>query len=590
MVKLRGMQQRLALYMFLPVALLLAGMGIIGFIYARNILVAQWGEAATLKLQRAAHNVDMRLGKAKEWLKMFHTADDNPYAGYIHELVIKQLEELDGVARVSLTWTDAGRPLAVAKRGLIPMLKGSSLNVTLPRYDSLVANKTVTLASDLKTETNRTVGKLEVVLSFDYLIDTILASGWWQSDQAYLVDDSGNILSSAGPDDRRRLNDNSTSLELKTLKAMKEKPYGTVVGRGFLDTDVSGFYKLKEAPWTLIMIAPGKQIFSSIIRFRLYYFITATTFILFILLLIRLALFRSIFSIKALSASAKRVAGGDFVTLEPSKKKDEVGDLIHSFNTMVMQLEERIRLKEAMDLAMGVQQSLLPQKPIQSDNLDVAGQSIYCDETGGDYFDYFQFPVQGAGKVGFAVGDVVGHGISAALLMTTVRAFIRSQMSQSGDLARKVGNVNQLLCLDTFESSDFMSLFLLVIDSVKKELTWVRAGHDPAFIYDPSNGSINELQGRGTVLGIDAGWKFEEYKRAGWSEGQIVVIGTDGIWETENPQSEKFGKFRLRQIIRQHSQFSAQEILTAITEALAAFRDTAPQDDDVTLVVVKARS
>jgi sigma-B regulation protein RsbU (phosphoserine phosphatase) len=590
MVKLRGMQQRLALYMFLPVALLLAGMGIIGFIYARNILVAQWGEAATLKLQRAAHNVDMRLGKAKEWLKMFHTADDNPYAGYIHELVIKQLEELDGVARVSLTWTDAGRPLAVAKRGLIPMLKGSSLNVTLPRYDSLVANKTVTLASDLKTETNRTVGKLEVVLSFDYLIDTILASGWWQSDQAYLVDDSGNILSSAGPDDRRRLNDNSTSLELKTLKAMKEKPYGTVVGRGFLDTDVSGFYKLKEAPWTLIMIAPGKQIFSSIIRFRLYYFITATTFILFILLLIRLALFRSIFSIKALSASAKRVAGGDFVTLEPSKKKDEVGDLIHSFNTMVMQLEERIRLKEAMDLAMGVQQSLLPQKPIQSDNLDVAGQSIYCDETGGDYFDYFQFPVQGAGKVGFAVGDVVGHGISAALLMTTVRAFIRSQMSQSGDLARKVGNVNQLLCLDTFESSDFMSLFLLVIDSVKKELTWVRAGHDPAFIYDPSNGSINELEGRGTVLGIDAGWKFEEYKRAGWSEGQIVVIGTDGIWETENPQSEKFGKFRLRQIIRQHSQFSAQEILTAITEALAAFRDTAPQDDDVTLVVVKARS
>jgi len=590
MIKLKGMQQRLALYMFLPVALLLAGMGAFGFIYARNILIAQWGEAATLKLQRAAHNVDMRLGKAKEWLKMFHTADDNPYAGYIHELVIKQLEEMDGVARVSLTWTDAGRPLAVAKRGLIPMLKGSSLNVTLPRYDSLVANKTVTLASDLKTETNRTVGKLEVVLSFDYLIDTILASGWWQSDQAYLVDDSGNILSSAQPDDRRRLDEVSTSLELSTLKAMKEKSYGTVVGRGFFDTDVSGFYQLKEAPWTLIMIAPGKQIFSSVIQFRLYYFITGTVFILTILLLIRLALARTVFSIKALSDTANKVARGDFVTLAPSKTKDEVGELINSFNTMVLQLEERIRLKEAMDLAMEVQQNLLPQKPLQTDNLDIAGKSIYCDETGGDYFDYFQFPSQGPGKVGFAVGDVVGHGISAALLMTTVRAFIRSQMAQSSGLDQKVADVNQLLCLDTFESCDFMTLFLLVIDSVKKELTWVRAGHDPAFIYDPSNGSINELEGRGTVLGIDSDWKFEEYKRAGWSEGQIVVIGTDGIWETENPQSEKFGKFRLRQIIRQHSQFSAQEILKAITESLTAFRDTAPQDDDVTLVVVKARS
>jgi sigma-B regulation protein RsbU (phosphoserine phosphatase) len=82
MIKLRGLQQRLALYMFLPVAILLAGMGIAGFIYARNILIIEWGEAATLKLQRAAHNVDMRLGRAKEWLKMFHTTGDNPYFYY----------------------------------------------------------------------------------------------------------------------------------------------------------------------------------------------------------------------------------------------------------------------------------------------------------------------------------------------------------------------------------------------------------------------------------------------------------------------------------------------------------------------------
>ena len=590
MIKLSGLQQRLALYMFLPVAVLLAGMGAAGFIYARNILIAQWGEAATLKLQRAAHNVDMRLGRAKEWLKMFHTADDNPYAGYIHELVIKQLEELDGVARVNLTWTDTRRPLTVAKRGLVPLRKGSTLSVTPPRYDSLVANKTVALSSDLKTETNRTVGKLEVVLRFDHLIDTILASGWWQSDQAYLVDDAGNILSSARTDNRQRLSEKASALELKTLAAMKEKSHGTIVGRGFFDTDVSGFYKLQEAPWTLIMVAPGKQVFSSIIRFRWIYFFTATGFILVILYLIRLALARTVFSIRALSETAKKVARGDFVTLAPAGKKDEVGELIDSFNTMVLQLEERIRLKEAMDLAVEVQQNLLPQKPLQTENLDIAGQSIYCDETGGDYFDFFQFPALGPGKVGVAVGDVVGHGISAALLMTTVRAFIRSQMAQPGNLSQKTISINRLLWLDTFESCDFMTLFLLVIDSVKKELTWVRAGHDPAMLYDPSSGSIVELQGRGTALGIKADYTFEEHKYGRWSQGQVLVIGTDGIWETENPHSEKFGKFRLRQIIRQHNQFSAQEILSAITEALAAFRDTAPQNDDITLVVVKARS
>jgi sigma-B regulation protein RsbU (phosphoserine phosphatase) len=255
---------------------------------------------------------------------------------------------------------------------------------------------------------------------------------------------------------------------------------------------------------------------------------------------------------------------------------------------MVVQLEERIRLKDAMNLAMEVQQNLLPQKPLQFKNMDIVGKSIYCDETGGDYFDFFQFPALGPGKVGIAVGDVVGHGISAALLMTTVRAFLRSEMAKPGGLDQKLADVNQLLYLDTFESCDFMTLFLMVIDSNKRELRWVRAGHDPAIVYDPSSNSIYELNGRGSVLGIDPDWTFEEYKHSEWSDGQIIVIGTDGIWETENPHAEKFGKFRLHQIIRQHSQFSSLEILDAITNALEAFRGTAPQSDDVTLVVVKA--
>jgi phosphoserine phosphatase RsbU/P len=589
MKKLSGLQQRLALYMFFPVAMLLAGMGTVGFIYAKNSLLTQWGEAANLKLQRAAHQVDMRLGRAKEWLKMFHTADGNPDTHYIHELVIQQLREVDGVARVDLTWTDSRRPLEIAKRGRLPFRGSSHLKITPPRYDGIVENNTISLVSDLKSETGRTVGKLEVVLRFEYLVDTILASGWWQSDQAYLVEDSGKILTSAKSENRRELGDNNKDLELKTLTAMQEKPYGTVISSGFFPSEVSGFYRLKEAPWTLIMIAPGKQILSSIIQFRLYYFITGTAFIFIILLLIKLTMGRTVSSIKALSDTANRVARGDFVTLTPTKSKDEVGELIHSFNTMVVQLEERIKLKDAINLAMEVQQNLLPQKPLQIKNMDIVGKSIYCDETGGDYFDFFQFPELGEGRVGIAVGDVVGHGISAALLMTTVRAFLRSEMAKPGDLDQKVADVNRLLCLDTFESCDFMTLFLVVIDANKRELRWVRAGHDPAMVYDPSNDSIHELHDGGSALGINADWTFEKHKHSGWSAGQIIVIGTDGIWETENSHSEKFGKFRLRQIIRQHSQFSAQEILNAIINALNEFRGTASQNDDVTLVVVKAK-
>ena len=196
---------------------------------------------------------------------------------------------------------------------------------------------------------------------------------------------------------------------------------------------------------------------------------------------------------------------------------------------------------------------------------------LYSDETGGDYFDFFQFPELGEGRVGIAVGDVVGHGVPAALLMTTVRAFLRSRMAQPGDLAPKINDINRLLCLDTYYSCDFMSMFLIVIDTINKELQWVRAGHDPALVYDPVKASFKELNGSGTALGIDATYAFEEYKHLGWAEGSIIVIGTDGIWETENSHSETFGKFRLRQIIRQHSQFSAQEILNTILSALKEF-------------------
>jgi sigma-B regulation protein RsbU (phosphoserine phosphatase) len=591
MLKLRGLQQRLAIFMFLPVALLLIGMGVAGFIYARDSMLAQWGEAATLKLQRATHEVDMRLSRAKEWLKMFHTTGDNPYAPYYHELIIEQLEGIGGVARVKVNWAAGFGPLEKEKRGLIPAMETAVVEITSPRYDSLVKNKTIALISDLKTETGRKIGQLEVVIAFDYFIGKVLSSGWDQSDRAYLVDKSGKILSSTGgAPGRSQLGENKDALELKTLTAMKDKLFGTVIDHGLTDANVSGFYRLQEAPWILIMIAPGKDILAPIIQFHWYYLVAGAVFILIILALIRLGLGHTVSSIQDLSKAAHKVSRGQFVTLHPPRAQDEVCELVCSFNTMVMQLEERIELKESLDLAMEVQQNLLPQKPLQTESLDIAGKSIYCDETGGDYFDYFQFPKLGKDKIGIAVGDVVGHGVPAALLMTTVRAFLRSRMAQTGNLTQKITDVNRLLCLDTHDSCDYMTLFLLVIDSLKNELKWVRAGHDPAFVYNPSTGSFTELDGNGMVLGIDEAFSFQEYKYSGWSDGQIIVIGTDGIWETENPNAEAFGKTRLRHIVRQNGHCSAKEILQAITVALSKFRETAIQNDDVTLVVVKAKS
>jgi sigma-B regulation protein RsbU (phosphoserine phosphatase) len=245
-----------------------------------------------------------------------------------------------------------------------------------------------------------------------------------------------------------------------------------------------------------------------------------------------------------------------------------------------------MRLKQELNLAMEVQQSLLPQRPPKIEGFDIAGQSIYCDETGGDYYDFIEFPE--LGLMGVAVGDVAGHGIAPALLMTTVRAFLRSRvLTQPEDLADAITDVNRLLCSDTAETGNFMTLFFLLLDPGNGEVRWVRAGHEPAVVYDPSTDSFSELYGDGIALGVDETWSFEDQIRELWSDSQILLIGTDGIWESESPQGERFGKKRLKEIIRQHKNKASQEIVQAITNALANHRETAPQQDDATMVVIK---
>ena len=605
MIRPKSIQQRLAIFMLLPVALLLIAMGAAGYSYARKSLFNEWREGATLKLQRAAHSVDMRLSSIKEWIYMFHRAGQDNYHHIQHNWILEQIEKLAGVVQAELILekdreqfmnhkdTD-GRSGGEHHKSMMEMTpemmrsqRAHIAEITSPHYDDIVKNKTVSLVSKLIDPTGKPVGRLEVVLNFDYLIENIVAAGWWESSKAFLVDDSGKILTGTNIDNRRRLSENNDPLEQRTLYGIMSMSYGTFMGKGLIPSEVSGFYKLQQAPWSLVMIAPGSEILSPIVRLRSYYFISGGAFIVLILILIRLVNANIVSSIKEVSQAAEKIAHGEFNSHPlPVKTQDEVGELTHSFNTMLQQLKERMRLKEALNLAMEVQQNLLPQQAVQMDRVDIAGKSIYCDETGGDYFDFLKFNELGNGRVGVVVGDVVGHGVAAALLMTTARALLRCRASQPGGLSQMINDVNRILCMDTSESGSFMTLFFMLIDSHREELQWVRAGHDPAIVYNSSTDSFDELKGKGTAIGVDEQWSFQDY-HCKWEPGQIMLIGTDGIWETYNRSGEKFGKERVKQIIREHRRSSAQKILNAIVERLSAFRKNISPQDDVTLVVLK---
>jgi sigma-B regulation protein RsbU (phosphoserine phosphatase) len=384
------------LFLFLPVAALLIGMGIIGFVYAKNSLLTKWREAAVLKMQRAAHEVDMRLERPLKWLEMYNNTGGEHFDEHTQEWILEQLRQLEGVEKVKLGGVDAERddPMlhmhrqhhagqGSMMRGLMHFHQARIAEITPPRYDSLLEHETVSIISELNDANGYKMGQLEVVIRFDYLLENLGATGWWQSRRAFLVDNSGRVLVCTDPD-RQQLGENNDPLELATLKAIKEQKSATILGQGHPPREVSGFHHLEKAPWSVVMVAPGRDILAPIVKFRNYYIVGASLFVLLILLLIRVVTGRTVSSIKDVSSAAESIAQGNYSAFLPVKTEDEVGQLRQNFNTMVSQLQERIRLKQELNLAMEVQQSLLPMKPPESEGFDIAGQSIYCEETGGD--------------------------------------------------------------------------------------------------------------------------------------------------------------------------------------------------------------
>ena len=265
---------------------------------------------------------------------------------------------------------------------------------------------------------------------------------------------------------------------------------------------------------------------------------------------------------------------------------DEIGYTGDVINEMTGGLKERDQMRHSLDLAMEIQQNLLPKADPKIEGLDIAGTSIYCDETGGDYFDYLYMGENGHRKIGVVVGDVSDHGIPSALLMIAVRATLRHHAHHSDNIVDMVSDVNRHLSQDVKETGHFMTLFYSMIDRHNKCIRWVNAGHDPAIIYNPIADSFGELTGRGLPLGVFYDSEYTESQRE-ITPGQIIVIGTDGIWEAHNQNGMMFGKDKLKEVIHLHANESAKEILDAVINEVEQFIYPLKKEDDLTLVVMK---
>ncbi|MBW2410425.1 MAG: SpoIIE family protein phosphatase, partial [Deltaproteobacteria bacterium] len=207
-----------------------------------------------------------------------------------------------------------------------------------------------------------------------------------------------------------------------------------------------------------------------------------------------------------------------------------------------------------------LQQMLMPKTEPQVDGYDIAGKSISCDETGGDYYDFIDPAEWGQDKIGIVVADVIGHGISAAILMTSVRACFRERILSPGNGVAIVSDVNKRLVQDIEALNLFITMFYSEIDLKEKCFRWVHAGHESALSYNPATDICDILGGEGVPLGVMRDWIFEEASIP-IQPGQIILIGTDGIKEACNPENEHFGNERLQLILKNNHAKSAKEIL-----------------------------
>ena len=338
--------------------------------------------------------------------------------------------------------------------------------------------------------------------------------------------------------------------------------------------------------WTIISVVPERAFLAeaqAVKQRSIFIGLVAIVLVLGLALMLARMICQPIVAVRN---HARRIGSGEFDSQLSLPKVREFRDLSTDLNQMGLDLKDCMEIRHALILANEVRQSLLPQAPPRSEGLDMFGYSRYCDEAGGDYFDFIDLAELPLHRTLIAIGDVMGHGIASALLMATARAALRATALNEGSLGVLMTRVNSVLARDA-RHERFMTMALGVIDPGSGILRWSSAGHDPPIVYSPVRGNFRETQGGDIPLGIIDGVTYDENEVAEIEPGSIIVFGTNGIWEATNPDGKRFGKARLCELICQNSHLTAKEIGQAIQGSLCEFARVDHFADDVTYVVVK---
>jgi sigma-B regulation protein RsbU (phosphoserine phosphatase) len=286
--------------------------------------------------------------------------------------------------------------------------------------------------------------------------------------------------------------------------------------------------------------------------------------------------------------ATQHVRQGDFAHRVRIQRRDQLGVLGESFNSMtssigslIAEQRQKERLENEISIAREVQAQLFPQKFPEISGMEVAAVCRPARMVSGDYYDFLMLAPE---RAGIALADISGKGISAALLMASLQAALRSQVQQDGSsgTSRLVSRLNRHLFLNTSDDR-YATFFYSTYDADTRRLTYTNAGHLPPLYI--SGDRVQRLEEGGTVIGLFDNCVYEQGSLT-VEPGSLLVAFSDGLVEPENVYGEDFGMQRLTEEVLRHRNESPGRLAEEVLAAVENWAGTQEQADDMTVVVV----
>lgn len=288
--------------------------------------------------------------------------------------------------------------------------------------------------------------------------------------------------------------------------------------------------------------------------------------------------------IQKLHDGLQAISAGNLDTrLPPTRSRDELGQLVRSFNTMADALCEGRQLKRSLEVAAEVQRFLLPQSPPTLAGWDIFGRAHYCDETGGDFFDFIPLP---EGRLAVLLGDASGHGIGSALVMATIRAAARNIIrAYAGDPDRILKEINRV-SVEDLSAGRFITFFAIGLNPNSGRAQWISAGHEPCLLR--SGSSVTELNSTGIPLGIEPDATYDHNPPIHMQSGDVLLLLSDGVPDARNPAGHFLGRPAITKTLQNlPPSLTAEQVHHQLMQSILAFTAPLKPQDDVTLVIIK---